>query len=101
RLLAQERLDAHAVCTECLRRVRVADLRDRTADDRFGVDIGVGRDLTRQYDIAVLDEHFTCDVCGRILREMRIEDAVGDVVGYLVGMTFGDALRGKNEAVAV
>ncbi len=46
------------------------------------------------------DERFAGDARDRILREDRVEHAVGDLVGNLVGMAFGNGF-GREEMAAV
>ncbi len=83
-----------SVKAQCL--VVIADSVDGVADDLLGVDLGGGIDLTGENDSVVLDDGLGSSSCGRIFRQIRIEDGIGDLVGYLVGMSFGDGLGCEN-----
>ena len=71
---------------------RVPDLGDGLADDVLVVDYGGGRDFAGDEHEAGRDERFARDAAHRILREDRVENGVGHLVGDLVGMPFGHRL---------
>ena len=75
------------------RRVRVADFLDRLADDLLEIDVAAGRDLAGDHRQAGRDERLAGDAGHGVLREDGVENRIGDLVGDLVGMAFGDGLR--------
>lgn len=50
------------------------------------IHFGTRCDLACQHDGIMFGERFASHACVRILREVRIENAVGDEVAHLVGM---------------
>ena len=79
------------------RRVGVADLLDRLADDLVVVELGVGRDLAGEDHVVALDQRLARDAALRVLLEAGVEDRVGDVIADLVGVTFGHRLGRERE----
>ena len=78
---------------------RVADLADDLADDGRVVDHRLARDLAGQADQAGRQQALARDAGVRVLRQQGIENAVGDLIGHLVGMTHRD--RFAREQVTV
>ena len=77
----------------------VTDAEHGLAHDAFDVDPGVGGDLARDDRDAGLDQRFDGDAAALVLLQNRIEDGVGNLVGDLVRMPFGNRLGGKQVAV--
>ena len=68
----------------------IADLAHDLANDRRIVDHGLGRDLSGQADQSSGEQALAGDPSVRILREDRVQYAVGNLVGHLVGMAHRD-----------
>ena len=83
---------------EAVLRAGVADIADGRARDFLKVDDRVGRNFAGQHDEAGRDQGFTGDAAFRILRQNGVEDRVGNLIGNLVGMSFGYGLRRKEMA---
>ena len=79
--------------------VVVADALDRVTRDLDVVDVRVVRDLACQHDQAGVAQRFGRHPRARVLREDRVQNRVGDLVCYLVGMAFGDGLGCEKEVV--
>ncbi len=79
--------------------VGVADRPNRLARDLLDVDVGLGRDLSRDHDQAGVDERLAGDASVRFVAEHRIEHSVGDLIGDLVRMSLGDGLGREQEFV--
>ena len=56
---------------------------------------GAGRDLARDHGDARLHQRFAGDARLRVAREDRVQHGVGDLVGDLVGVPFGNGLGGE------
>ncbi len=69
--------------------VGVADVSDDLARDGWDIDVAGGGDFARDDADAGGDEHLTGDATHGVLREDRIENAVGDLVGDFIGVAFG------------
>ena len=78
-------------------RVRVADFAHGVAHERVEIERRLRRDFPGEHDVPVLDERFARDAGTRILREARVEHAVGDVVRDFVRMSGADGFGRKNE----
>jgi hypothetical protein len=89
RLRVDRREHAARVIVEADVRVDVADFLDRVARDLCGVDVRLGRHLAREDDLPGRHQRFAGDAALRVLRENRVEDGVGDLIGDLVRMTHG------------
>ena len=68
----------------------VADAADHAADHTFHVDLRRGEDFAHHDHAAGGAERFTGHLGFGILCEVGVEDGVADLVGHLVGMTFGN-----------
>ena len=78
--MAREELrDVHAVSVERFLRVGISDLANRLARHGLEVHRRGARDLTRQHDFAAPHEYLTRNATLGILREMRVEDRVGEI----------------------
>jgi hypothetical protein len=96
--LGVDRVDhAAGVAVEALVRVVVADLGDGPACDFLVVHVGLRRDLTGDHDQPGGEERLAGDAAGRIALEAGVEHRVGDLIGHLVGMAFGDRLGREQE----
>ena len=62
------------------------------------VDVGGGRDLARDVDLAGRDHRLDGDPAGRVVLDHRVEDRVADLVSDLVRVTLGHGLRGEQTA---
>ena len=81
---------------EAVTSVGVPDGLDRLADEVGDVHVGVGGDLAGHDRHAGRDQRFARHPARRIVGEDRVEHGVGDLVGDLVGMAFGDGLGGED-----
>ena len=97
RLLVDRDDHAARLRVEAVLGARVADLLHRLAHDPRNVDVLLGRHLTRDDDETGRDQRLARDAAHRVVRERSVEDRVRDLVGDLVGMPFGDRLRGEEE----
>ncbi len=80
--------------------VRIADLPDCLADDVGDLDIGLGGDLAGDERDAGGQDRFARDPAALVLHHDRVQDAVGNLIRDLVGMTFGDRFRGEQEVMS-
>ncbi len=99
RLAVDRRDDAAGIAVEPVLRVGVADLADGFANQLLDVDVGVGGDLAGDEAEASGDERFARHAAGRILGEDRVQDAVRDLIGDLVRMSFRHRL-GREQVAA-
>jgi hypothetical protein len=72
--------------------------RDHLAGQCFQVDPGAGGDFAGDDRHAGLDHGFAGNAGARVLREDRVEHGIGDLVGHLVRMAFGDRFGGEQVA---
>ncbi len=100
RLLVDRDADAAGLGVEADRRARVADLAHDLADDVRNIDVGLGRDLAGDVNLAGDRERFDATRAVRIVFEDRVEHRVGDLIGELVGMPFGHRLAGEEPRYA-
>src|SRR4051794_21397578 len=77
--------------------MRVADLGDALAHELRDIDVGLRRDLARDDHETGRDQRLAGNSPARILAEYCVEDGVGDLVGDLVRVTFGDGLGREEE----
>src|SRR5215207_6055625 len=70
----------------------VANLRDLLPDERRNVHVGVGGDRAGHHHEPGSDERLAGHAGPRILVHGRVEDGIGDLVGYLVRVPLGDRL---------
>jgi hypothetical protein len=75
--------------------VVVADPADRLTDEVGDVDLGGGRKLAGDHGHARVHERLAGDARVGVLAEAGVEHGVRDLVGDLVGVTFGDGLGGE------
>ena len=68
---------------------------DDAAHEALEIDVGLGRDFAGDDDQAGGGQRLAGDAAVGILVEAGVQDGVGNLVGDLVGMTFGDGLRRK------
>ncbi len=97
RLLVDRDDDAAGLGVEAVLGARVADVRDRLADEARDVDVGLGRDLARDDDEPGRDQRLAGDASVDVVGEDGVEDGVRDLVGDLVRVPLGDGLRGEGE----
>ena len=100
RLRVDGRDDRAGIRVEAVFRVGVTDVRDGVADDLLKVDIRVGRDLARNDHQASAGQRFAGHAAHRVLRQAGVKNGIGDLVGNLVGMAFGNGFRRKQETIA-
>ena len=98
RLLVQRREHRARVGVESVLRAGVADIPNRGARDFLEVDDRVGRNLAGHDDEAGGHQRLAGDAAFRVLRQNGVEDRVGNLIGNLVGMSFGYGLRRKEMA---
>src|SRR2546421_2268821 len=79
----------------------VAGLLNGLANDVTHLDVGVSRDLTDDKGQASGDGGLTGDPTQRVPGHDGVEDRVRNLIGDLVGMAFGNRLRGKEMRAAV
>ena len=77
--------------------VCVADVADDLADDLGIVDHGLGRDLAGDNGDAGRDHRLAGHAAPGVLGEQGVEDAVGNLIGQLVGMAHADRFAGEQE----
>ena len=75
----------------------VADATDHFLDRFAIVHMGLGGDFARDDDEAGRYQGFAGDPGRRVLGEDRVENAVRDLVGYLVGMSLGYRFRSEQK----
>ena len=73
--------------------IYVPDFPYRVAHDFFVVEHGFRSYFTRDYNTVALDERFAGDAAELILFEACVENAVGNIIGNFVGVTFAHRLR--------
>ena len=84
--------DAAGLVVEAELGARVADLLDLVAHQRRDVDVGLGGHLSGDEDEARGTHRLAGNAAVGILGKRRVEDGVGDLIRYLVGMTLGYGL---------
>lgn len=87
--------DAQAVGVEGEGGVGVAELAHGGVDERQGINAGERGDLAGEDDGAVFDEGFDGDARGGVLREVGVEQGVGEEIGDLVGVAGADGFGGE------
>ena len=93
RLTVDRREHGAGLGVEAVLAARVADVGDRVAHDLLVIDDGAGRDLAGDNGEAGRDERFARDAAHRVLREDGVENRIRNLIGDLVGMSFGHRLR--------
>src|SRR4029453_17235716 len=86
RLLVNRREDRAGLVVEAELRARVADVADDFADGPLEIGAAARRDLARDDRKSRGHERFARDAGGGILRDDRVENAVGGLMGVFVGM---------------
>src|SRR6185436_5785863 len=97
-LLLERDLHAAGIPVEALGARVVPDVADDLADDLRDLHGALRRDLSSHHHEPGLGEGLAGDARPRILREVRVEDRVRDLVAHLVRMAFGDRL-GREQVV--
>ena len=92
RLLVDRDDHAARLAVDAERGVGVADAADRVAGEAGDVDVRLGADLAGDHAQAGRDQRLARDAAVGVLGQHRVEDAVADLVGHLVGVTLGDRL---------
>ena len=100
RLRIDRRDDRTGVRVESVLRVGVADLRDRVAHDLLEVNVSLGRDLAGNHHQPGAGECFAGHAAHGVLRQAGIKNGIGNLVGNLVRMAFGNGFRRKQETIA-
>mmetsp|Transcript_2880 Transcript_2880/g.9377 ORF Transcript_2880/g.9377 Transcript_2880/m.9377 type:complete len:508 (+) Transcript_2880:268-1791(+) len=93
--------DAAVVAVEADSLGREPDVVAHLADDGFVVNLGLGRDLAEDHHHAGFRRRLASHLGVGVLREARVEDAIGDLVRELVGVTLVDGLGGEEEGGTV
>ena len=88
-----------ALVVDAVLGVVVADALDRVARDLDVVDMRVGRDLAGEHDEAGVAQRLGGHARARVLRQYRVENRVGDLIGDLVGVAFRNGFGGEEEVV--
>src|ERR1051326_7154286 len=91
--------DGAGVAVEAVKGVVVSDGLDGPAHNLLEIDIGLGRDFAGDHDQAGGGEGFAGYPADGIVGEAGVEDSVGNLVGDLIGMAFGDGLRGEQVTI--
>ena len=81
--------------------IRVADLADGLADDGGDIDDGAGGDFAGDDDQPGRAQRFAGHAAAGILREHRVKDRVGDLVGHLIRMALRHRFAGEQVITAV
>jgi len=88
--------DHKAMMHACRVAMEAKDLRmDHLADDLLHVDRRFGSDFAGDHDQAGRDHCLARHAAVRVLGEQGVEDAVGNLVGQLVGMAHADRFAGE------
>src|SRR6185503_2656977 len=90
---------ATSIAIEAVFRSRITDISNRLADDLWNIDPNRGGDFSRNNYQSGSQQRLTSDAALRIIPHYRIKHAVGNLIGNLVGMPFGDRLRRKQTFV--
>ena len=93
RLLVERDDHAARLGVEAVLRTRVTDRLDPLAHEPRDVDVGRRRDLAGDDDEPGRDQRLARHAAGGIVGQDCVENRVRDLVGDLVGVTFGDRLR--------
>ena len=100
RLLVDGRYHGAGVGVEAVESVVVADGGDDAANQTLEIDVGLGGDLAGNDHQSGGRQRLGGDAAVRVLLQAGIENGVGDLIGNLVGVAFGNGFRGKQETVA-
>ena len=98
RLLVKRNENAARIGIEAVLRARVADFAYRFTDDFRDINVAFRRNLTDNMDLSRRHERLAGDTAVRVFCKDRIEDAVRNLVGHFVRMTFCDGFRRKQHA---
>jgi len=98
RLLADQVQHATGGAVEADVGAVIADVQDHLAGQRFQVDPGGGGDFTGHDRHAGLDHGFAGHAGTLVLGKDRVQHRIGDLVGNLVRMAFGDRFGGEQVA---
>ncbi|CDB87766.1 putative uncharacterized protein PY07799 [Firmicutes bacterium CAG:170] len=100
-LLVDGGQDRAAAAVEAAFGVVIADAGDGIARNARDVHIAARGDFAHDQNEAGRGRAFTGDARLRVLRQNGVQNAVGDLVADLVGMSFGHGFRGENSLVFV
>ena len=92
-LLLNSNEEVKSLVVETLRGVVIANVLDGIADNFLVVDLGFGRDLTKDHDHAGLSRRLASDLGERVLSQAGVEDSIRDLIGNLIGVPLTDRLR--------
>ena len=87
------------VGVEAVEGVVVSDGGDGAANHGLKIDVGLGGDFSRDDDEAGSGQGLAGHPAAGVVREASIEDGIRDLVGDLIGMSFGDRFRGEQITV--
>ena len=96
RLLVDRRHHRAGVCVETVSGFGIPNPRNRLAHECREVHVRLGRDLSEDRRQAGGHHRLACHARCGIFCEQRVDDCIGDLVGYLVRMAFGDGF-GREE----
>src|SRR5208282_84500 len=80
--------------------VIVADGLHYAADQALKVHVSFGGDLAGDYDEAGAGQGFASDAAGGVFPQAGVENGIGNLVGDLVRMSFGNGLRSKQITIS-
>ncbi len=100
-LFVDGRDDRAGVRIETIERVIVANRRDRSTHQALKVHIGLCRDFAGYHHQPGAGQGLACYTAVGVLREAGVKNRVGNLVGDLIRMPFGDRLTCKQKTVAV
>jgi hypothetical protein len=87
--LSRENLqNSYRVSMKCRLTVRVANIADGALDHTLVIDLCSGCDFSSDDDRIFLAKDFSGDPRMRVLREIRVQNRIGDVITPFVGMPF-------------
>ncbi len=99
-LRVDRHVDPAGVAVEALAGLVVPDLLHAVTDDLRDVDLGLGGHLAGHVDLTSGDHGLDRDTAARVHAQHRVQDAVADRVGHLVGVAFGHGLTGEQPTVS-
>jgi len=92
--------DRAGLVVEAVFRPRVSDPLDRLANYFRDLHVAFGRDLPCHEGKPRGQKCLARNPAHRVLRQERVKDRIGDLIGYLVRMSLGNRLRGKEKVPA-
>ena len=87
--------DAAGIGIETISRLRIADLADDLAGNVLVIHLSRGGHFPENMYLIGGTSDFACNVCGRILGEDSVQDAIRDLIAYLIRVSACYGLRRK------